>query len=155
MSTLATWAAAAALIAGVGPASASGTQAAARVASARLELAITGFRNDRGQALVALFRGARGFPDDSRHAFRKQAFAIRARQVTAVFDRLPAGPIAVAVLHDENMDFEMNTGFLGIPTEGYGASRDAKGTFGPPSFEDARLTLRPGQRLKIRIRMRD
>ncbi len=31
----------------------------------------------------------------------------------------------------------MDFGFFFIPQEGYGASNDAKGNFGPPKFDDA------------------
>jgi uncharacterized protein (DUF2141 family) len=32
--------------------------------------------------------------------------------------------------------------FLGIPKEPYGFSRDARGKFGPPGFEDAAIEVR-------------
>jgi uncharacterized protein (DUF2141 family) len=48
-----------------------------------------------------------------------------------------AGTWAVALFHDEDDDGEIDKSFIGIPTEGYGFSRDASATFGPPDFEDA------------------
>ena len=35
----------------------------------------------------------------------------------------------------------LDTGFLGIPTEDYGFSNDAKGTFGPASFDDSKFEM--------------
>jgi uncharacterized protein (DUF2141 family) len=66
---------------------------------------------------------------------------------------VPAGRFAVAVLHDEDNDREMDTGLFGIPTEGYGVSRNAIRSFGPPIFEDCVLRLRPGDVSRARIRM--
>ena len=40
-------------------------------------------------------------------------------------------------MHDEDGDGQFDTGFLGIPNEGYGFSSDARGTMGPPSFDSA------------------
>ena len=71
-----------------------------------------------------------------------------------VFDRVPAGEFAVAAYHDENSNGKLDTGAFGRPTEGYGFSRDAKGNFGPPSFEDARLTLDAGQSERVVVRIR-
>jgi uncharacterized protein (DUF2141 family) len=131
--------------------------AAGQVTAAPRPGAITvdmvGFRSDRGQALVALYGSAKGFPDLVKHAVRRVEVKIRKGTARAVLRGLPPGTYAVAVLHDEDGDREMKTDFLGRPEEGYGASRDARGKLGPPKFADARLTLGPGQSLTARIRM--
>ena len=114
---------------------------------------MSGFHSDKGRALVALFRSPKGFPDQVRHAVRRVSVVIRGGKARAVLRHLPPGTYAIGVLHDEDGNREMKTGFLGRPKEGYGASRDARGTMGPPRFEDARLALRPGQSLVARISM--
>ena len=53
------------------------------------------------------------------------------------FEEVPPGTYAMAVVHDENMNGKLDTGLLGIPTEGYGFSNDAKALFSAPSFADA------------------
>jgi uncharacterized protein (DUF2141 family) len=112
------------------------------------------FKNDRGQALLALFRSKQGFPDEVRHATWSKALPIRNRRVDITIERVPAGTIALAMVHDEDKDFALDTGLFGIPTEGYGASRDAPANFGPPKWEDAAFSLRAGERKSIRIRVR-
>jgi uncharacterized protein (DUF2141 family) len=114
---------------------------------------MSGFQSDKGRALVALFRSPKGFPDQPQHAVKRVAVKIRRGKARAVLSQLPPGTYAVGVLHDEDGDREMKTGFLGRPKEGYGASRDARGKMGPPKFEDARLAVRPGQSLVARIKM--
>ena len=51
-------------------------------------------------------------------------------------------------LHDEDGNGGMGTDWMGRPREGWGASNDARGRFGPPSFEDAcsRWRRAPGDR---------
>jgi uncharacterized protein (DUF2141 family) len=127
--------------------------AQARKPSCAIAVEMSGFRSDKGKALVALFRTAKGFPDKPAHAVRRVPVVIRKGKARVTLSRLPPGPYAVAVLHDEDDNRKMKTGFLGRPAEGYGASRDARGRFGPPKFDDARLSLRAGQTLRAPIRM--
>jgi hypothetical protein len=47
----------------------------------------------------------------------------------------------MAVIHDENMKGKIDTNRMGIPTEGYGFSYDAKASLGTPSFSAASLSL--------------
>ena len=44
---------------------------------------------------------------------------------------------ALAVIHDENMNGKLDTNRLGMPTEGYGFSNDAKAFLRAPSFSAA------------------
>ena len=48
------------------------------------------------------------------------------------------------MIHDENDNHKLDTNWIGIPTEGYGTSRDAVGKFGPPSFKDAAFSYGGG-----------
>ena len=47
----------------------------------------------------------------------------------------------------------LDRNFLGLPTEGTGASNDAYNMFGPPSYDDARFLIhdRPLQQIQVRI----
>jgi len=73
--------------------------------------------------------------------------------VRVVFENLPAGEVAVSLFHDENSNSTLDRNFLGIPKEGWGASRDAKAHFGPPSYDDARLRLAAGEHKQIAIHL--
>ena len=139
------------LSAGQAPAAA---QPGKSAATGTLVVELYGFKNDRGQALLAVFRSKQGFPDQVRHAIWSKALPIRSHRVVVTIEQMPAGRLALAVVHDEDRDFALNTGLFGIPTEGYGASRDAPANFGPPSWEDAAFSLRAGERKPIRIRVR-
>jgi uncharacterized protein (DUF2141 family) len=108
---------------------------------ATLTVRVTGFRNDQGIAQITLFRDAKGFPDQAELAFRTNSTAITNRQALVDFAGIPFGDYAVGVLHDENRDGRMDTNWLGLPREGYGASNDARGKAGAPSFDAARFKL--------------
>jgi uncharacterized protein (DUF2141 family) len=57
-------------------------------------------------------------------------------RVICTFEELEPGKYAAAAYQDLNDDKEMNANMFGMPVEPYGFSNDARGQFGPPSFDD-------------------
>ncbi len=45
------------------------------------------------------------------------------------------------VIHDESDDGRLDTNAMGVPTEGYGFSNDARGFLSAPSFEAAAIAV--------------
>lgn len=72
---------------------------------------------------------------------------------TVTVHGLPPGQFAVQATHDENGNGKTDRNFLGIPTEGFGFSRDAKVRLGPPRWEDAVIPL-DGTAQTIHLKMR-
>jgi uncharacterized protein (DUF2141 family) len=118
-----------------------------------ITVTMSGFRNAKGTMRISLFASPQGFPGDHRRAVRTGQGAIRDGRATFTFLKVPHGTYAIAVLHDENGNGKMDTNFLGIPTEGGGASNDAPARFGPPKFAAAKFILRSA-RLALRIHIR-
>jgi uncharacterized protein (DUF2141 family) len=114
---------------------------------------MTGFKNDEGTAHVAFFLDARVWPDGDGSIFATAVVPIGDGQAVAVFEEVPAGPFAVSVFHDKDGDGELDSVALGIPSEAYGFSGGARGVFGPPSFEEARIELAAGESKQITIRV--
>ncbi len=112
---------------------------------ATLTLTISELRNQKGKVCVALFQDGAGFPKDDTQAVRKSCFSIAELPPSVSFD-VPYGKYSVSVLHDENRDSELNTGFLGIPQEGIGFSNDPRILTGAPSFENACFDFSEGNR---------
>lgn len=99
---------------------------------------ILNIKNSTGTIACALFESPDGFP----HEFLSSAtnvmvIKIRKAQARCDFEDIPPGTYAMAVIHDENMNGKLDINWLGIPREGYGFSRDAKGLVGTPSFSAA------------------
>jgi uncharacterized protein (DUF2141 family) len=117
-----------------------------------LTIEIDGFESDDGKAMIAVFNSKDGYPVKPEKAYKKLISEIKNGKVTLVINGLPAGTYAVSVLHDENDNGKMDTNFLGIPSENFGASNDAKGFMGPPSFEDSKFELQTNNK-KIKINM--
>ena len=111
-------------------------------------------RNDSGTVRCSLYASADGYPTDPSKALAKLDVPIvHGRSVCAFHDIAP-GTYAIAGFHDENDNRVLDMGFLGIPKEGTGASRNAPQHFSPPSFEDAKFVYRGGDvRLQTLIEM--
>jgi uncharacterized protein (DUF2141 family) len=119
--------------------------ATATTATATLVVELVDFRSDLGKANVTLFASKDGFPAEVKKSLRQAAkVPIRERKAQVVFDKLVPGTYAAAAHHDENGNERVDKNFLGAPKEPTGASNDAKGHMGPPSFDDAKLTLKAG-----------
>ncbi len=109
----------------------------------------TRLRERGGSVRCGLFRKA---------GWLKSALATataRADSATAlcVFEGIPPGVYALSAFHDKNDNGKLDTNFLSMPIEDYGAPTLARGVFGPPSFEDAKFAYRGGRvRLEAALR---
>jgi uncharacterized protein (DUF2141 family) len=119
---------------------------------ATLVVEVEGLKGDQGALHASLYASEDGFPTEPAKALRQVDVPIRGGKARAVFEGLAPGAYAVAAYHDENGNGKLDTGFLGIPSEGLAASNDAKGFMGPPSFEKATVKLKPGEnRITVRV----
>jgi uncharacterized protein (DUF2141 family) len=118
-----------------------------------IQVRITGVRNAGGQVGCTLFDGPKGFPGNIERAVKQTVRPAQKGTTVCTFEGVPSGRYAVAVLHDEDSDREMDTGAFGIPKEGYAASNNAHSTFGPPEWSDARFPF-DGSTLRMSVKMR-
>jgi uncharacterized protein (DUF2141 family) len=105
-----------------------------------LRVIITGFANDGGNCRFALDNSREVFESED-SVFIGKVLPIVNNEVVLKIDSLKYGTYAIKVFHDENGNEEIDTNFLGIPTEDYGYSNNASGWFGPPSWESAMFIL--------------
>ena len=134
------------------PASAPAPASVARAAG-EIQVKVSGFRSARGQVFVALWRSGKSFPGTPPKGSLAATVKIVKGVAEATFRRVPPGMFAVTVFHDEDGDTELDTNWIGIPREGVGFSRDARGRYGPPSWDDAKLVLEPGEVEQVKITM--
>ena len=64
---------------------------------------------------------------------------------------LPPGTYALGLFHDLNGNGVLDKNLFGIPKEPYGFSKNARGRLGPPSFEDAAISVTGDQSITIRL----
>lgn len=108
-------------------------------------------RNSEGAVACALFAEPEGFPRKFlRFAHRIVMTKIEAREARCGFSDIEPGTYALAVIHDENLNGELDSNFFGVPTEGYGFSGAEEASAGAPSFSAARFTY-DGDMLELTI----
>ncbi|MBY0424188.1 MAG: DUF2141 domain-containing protein [Cytophagales bacterium] len=100
---------------------------------------VKNYKKVTGNMMVSIYNSADGFPTKPEKAFQKFIVPIKTNKFEYSFYNIPSGTYAVAVIHDENGNQDMDSNFMGIPKEGIGTSNDAKGNFGPPKFADAKF----------------
>jgi uncharacterized protein (DUF2141 family) len=101
---------------------------------------ITGFASDEGDCWFALDNSMEVYESED-SVFIGKILPIINSEVLLTIDSLKYGSYAIKVFHDENINGELDSNFLGIPTEDYGFSNDASGWFGPPRWEKAMFLL--------------
>jgi uncharacterized protein (DUF2141 family) len=106
-----------------------------------IHVKILNIRNRNGTVDCALFDSPAGFPREFLHSAQNvMVIKIRNTAARCDFEAIPPGTYALAVIHDENSNGELDTNLFGIPTEGYGFSNDATALLGTPSFSAARFS---------------
>ena len=106
-----------------------------------LSITVTNCKSNQGKVYLALYHSEKTFMKEA-EALSKKILPITNGKATIKFENLAMGEYAFVFFHDENGNGKLDTNFLGIPTEGYGFSNNAKGTFGPPSYQKSKVVLK-------------
>ena len=80
------------------------------------------------------------FPSDEKY-YRNAAVEATGDRVSVTMTDLPPGKYAVAAYVDSNKNGKQDKNGLGMPTEIFGFSNNARGRFGPPDFAKAEFEL--------------
>jgi uncharacterized protein (DUF2141 family) len=110
----------------------------------KLEIEISGIKNNEGNIMFQLF-------DSAEKVLIQKMEPITDMACNIAIPDLKAGKYAIRYYHDENKNGKMETNVVGKPTEGYGFSNNVTGKFGPPPFvkwlfeinSDIKIFLKP------------
>ena len=111
--------------------------AAAGAMAASVEVHVTGVTAGKGKVNIAVC---------DKDTFLKQcgfsgSVPANGAEVVLTVKDIPEGSWAVLAYQDVNENDQLDRNKLGMPTERYGFSRDARGKFGPPKFDQAALEV--------------
>lgn len=108
-----------------------------------IEINITNLKSAKGTIRVSLFTKSNedAFPSDKDKAYKIYKFKIDSKTQTFVLENLPYHEYAFSIHHDEDGNNKLNKNWIGMPKEGLGASNNARGNFGPPSYKQAKFKL--------------
>lgn len=111
-----------------------------------LTIEIEGFENDKGQLVLGVCNKKENFLKEFAYG---DVVKIKNKKATVVIKNLPSGEYAISLFHDVNSNNILDKNMFGIPSEDYGFSNNASGTFGPPKYEDAKFNLNESKTIKI------
>lgn len=101
-------------------------------------LYIEGINELKGEIRIAMFDSKEKYTKDPIHAI---VLPVDSTTIIWTQEMLPFGEYAIAVYHDKNENGKIDTNFLGIPKEDYGFSNNARGRFGPASWQDSKFIV--------------
>ena len=104
-----------------------------------LTIVIEDIRDASGAVQVQVLAGQAQFEGEGAVAqFLEQAVE---GALTITAEDLAPGEYAIRIMHDVNGNDKLDANFVGMPTEPYAFSNNARGMFGPATWEDARFAL--------------
>ena len=101
---------------------------------------IDGFRNQKGNVGVTVFKSPGGWPENNNKSFFHTGHPFTGDKTTIEL-QLPAGRYAIAALHDENSNHKLDRNLIGWPKEGFGFSNNPKVGLSAPSFDAAAMQI--------------
>jgi uncharacterized protein (DUF2141 family) len=117
-------------------------RADADAAKIRVVVRANAFKNTKGRAIVAVYNSSDNWLKIDR-AMKLLRVPIVGDSIDVTFEGMDPGVYGFSVIHDENDNGKLDMRYFPIPgpVEGAGVSRDATATFGPPSWNDAKIRI--------------
>ena len=118
-----------------------------------IHVKIPNIKNSTGNIACGIFETPEGFPKEFSGSAKVIIIKkIEKTQAQCDFSDIPPGTYAIAVIHDENMNNELDANWVGKPTEGYGFSNTTIEEFGAPAFSAASFRY-DGENLNLTIKL--
>ncbi|MBT4641883.1 MAG: DUF2141 domain-containing protein [Deltaproteobacteria bacterium] len=109
--------------------------------AAEVSFVIKNLKNDEGSIRIAIYNSAESFLKPGKTVSTCSGKIPLNKKEARVVCELKSGTYVAAVFHDENGNGQLDTNFIKLPQEGYGFSNNAKGSLGPPEYEDATFSV--------------
>lgn len=111
-----------------------------------------GSESIKGEIVAAIFDDEVSFNRRSKPVKRIKLSPSESEPAKWVVEGIAPGSYAVAAFVDLNGNSKLDKNRLGIPTERYGFSNNARGRFGPPKFEECIIHIADHSDLEIDLR---
>jgi uncharacterized protein (DUF2141 family) len=119
----------------------------------KIVVKVANFKNNKGVCTVCLYDNAKAFAGKG-NPVKCSTVIITGKIAEAVFENVAEGTYAVSVIHDANSNNKFDTNFIGIPTEGYGASQNKLPFAAAPKFDENKFTVTPNSTTTSTIKLR-
>lgn len=119
----------------------------------KITVNISNLENNKGVCIVCLYDNAKAYAGKG-EPVRCVTVGIANKLATASFDNIAEGTYAISVIHDANSNKKFDTNFLGIPTEGYGASQNKLPFAAAPKFDENKFIVTSNSTTTSNIKLR-
>jgi uncharacterized protein (DUF2141 family) len=119
-----------------------------------LNVEVAGLRDTRGNVCLSLYNSSNPalFPQEAQKAQESRCVRITGNPMMVSFKNLRPGSYAIALLHDANGNGKDDRNFVGMPTEGFGFSRNPTVKLKAPAFGEASVPVAgPATSIKINV----
>jgi uncharacterized protein (DUF2141 family) len=111
-----------------------------------LTVAVSGLKNNMGILKVGLYNSEGTF---LKSIYKSISSEIKENGTKVTFEGIAKGEYAISAYQDENSNGKMDKNIMGIPSEDFACSNNAKGFMGPPKYQDAKFNI--NRDLKINV----
>lgn len=115
---------------------------------------ISNIRNDKGVCRLCLFNSPTAFQGEGGKPFMCESVVVKNNTARTVLN-VPSGAYALFVFHDANSNNKMDKNFIGIPKEGYGASKNKLPFAGAPTYNENKFVVEDKTSVTLQIKLRN
>jgi len=124
------------------------------IAAQDLTISIEGIKSSQGGKLFVGVYDAEGtFTKVGKEVKGEYIEISDQKTATVEIKDLPAGTYSVSIFHDKNRNGKLDSGWFGIPKEGYGFSNNIYGRFSTPSFAETNFATTNNGTTQLSIKM--
>jgi uncharacterized protein (DUF2141 family) len=116
--------------------------------NANLTVAVSGLKNNTGMVKVGLYNSEGTF---LKTIYKSITSEIKNNSATVTFIGIPKGEYGISTYQDENSNGILDKNMIGIPSEDFACSNNAKGFMGPPAYEDAKFNINKDLKIEIKF----
>jgi uncharacterized protein (DUF2141 family) len=113
-----------------------------------LTVSVSGLKSNTGLVKVGLYNSDGTF---LKSTYKSISSEIKGNGVTVTFVGIPKGEYGISTYQDENSNGKLDKNMMGIPSEDFACSNDAKGFMGPPAYEDAKFNINKDSKIDIKF----
>jgi uncharacterized protein (DUF2141 family) len=121
----------------------------------RIQVSVTNFRSDKGVCRLCLFDSPEAYKSKKQQPVNCLSLQVKNKKATGTFENVPSGTYAIFGFHDANDNNVMDNNFIGVPTEGYGASMNKLPFASAPGYEENKFTVDGKSTMVLKIRLRN
>jgi uncharacterized protein (DUF2141 family) len=113
-----------------------------------LTVSISGLKSNMGVLQVGLYNSGETF---LKSAYKGISSEIKGNGATVTFVDIPKGEYSISAFQDENSNGKLDKNMMGIPSEDFACSNNAKGFMGPPKYADAKFKVNEDSKINIKF----